>query len=200
MEILNKITMKSINAQPKPRSITERKDLCHIFGTATGFREGSTTYGVFRKFEGNFEAVDLSSGEVFKSKWLLLPPIAEALLTEQLLSLGATAGRVKTQDDKGAEGTAASSPVDFAFSVGVKPIFEKDGKTIVERGQGYEYTVSPIVESKQADSLQHLRLISQKARGHALPAPGQETGGAAPATSSEPEKATGTHGHKGRAR
>jgi hypothetical protein len=193
VEILNKITMKTIGAQPKPRSVTEKKDLCHIFGTAIGFREGSTTYGVFRKFEGNFEAVDLQSGEVFKSKWLLLPEIVEALLTEQLTNLGAVGGRMKTADDKGTEGTPSETPVDFAFSIGVKPIFEKDGKTIVDKGQGYEYTVRPMMESKQADSLAHLREVSSKARQPALPAPEK-----VPAQASETaqDKAPGMHGKR----
>jgi hypothetical protein len=172
VEIVNKITMKTIEAQPEPRSITEKRDIAHVFGTATGYRSGSTNYGVFCKFEGNFEAVNLETGEIYKSRNLLLPEIIESLLMEQLVSLGAKAGKMKTQDDPGSPGTPSSEPVDFAFCVGVKPIFEKDGKTIVERGQGYEYTVKPIMESKVSDSLAHIREVSDKAR-KALPAPGK---------------------------
>jgi hypothetical protein len=173
VEIVNKITMKTIDAQPKPRSVTERADIAHVFGTATGYRQGSTNYGVFCKFEGNFEAVNLTTGEVFRSRNLLLPQIVEAMLLEQLTSLGAKAGKVRTADTEGTPGTPASEPVDFAFCLGVKPIFEKDGKTLVERGQGYEYTVKPIMESKVSDSLAHIREASEKARNapKALPAP-----------------------------
>jgi len=201
VEILGKITMKNIGAQPKPRSVTERKELCHIFGSCESFQEGSTTYGIFRKFEGRFEAVDVMTGEVFRSKYLLLPEIAEALLTEQLIALGAVAGKVKTAEDKGSAGTPGREPVEFAIAVGVKPIFEKDGKTIVERGQGYEYSVRPLVESRRADSLSHLRALSQSVReGTALPAPEPAQVAAEPASvaAAEPERATGTGGHRGR--
>jgi hypothetical protein len=162
VEIVNKITMKSIGAQPKPRSVLVPTDLAHIYGTARTFKEGSSTYGIFRSFIGEFEAVNLETGEVTRSNRVLLPPVAEKLLTEQMLQLGAKPGREKTATDAGTEGTEGSSAVDFAFVISVKPQFEKDGKTIVERGQGYEYGIRPLIESRVSDTLAHLREHSKK--------------------------------------
>jgi len=168
MQIVNKISMKTIDAQPKARSVTEPQELAHIYGSARTFKEGSSTFGIFRSFIGEFEAVTLATGEVTRSNRILLPPVAEKLLTEQMLALGAVAGKEKTATDPGTEGTAGSSPVDFAFAIGVKPQFEKDGKTIKAQGQGYEYTLRPLMETKVSDSLAHLReqVKAHKQLGH----------------------------------
>jgi len=164
MQILNKITMKSIDAQPKARSVTAPRLLAHIYGTARTFREGSSAFGIFRSFIGDFEAVTLETGEITRSNRILLPPVAEKLLTEQMLSLGARPGKERTATSAEEEGQEGSSPVDFAFAIGVKPQFGPDGKTIVERGSGYEYTLEPLMETKVSDTLAHLRETVKKAK------------------------------------
>lgn len=163
MQFVNKITMKTIDAQPKARSVTRPEVLCHIFGVARNFRLGSSTFGLFHSFIGDFEAVNLKTGEVTKAGRILLPGIAEKLLIERMLAAGATPGKERTATEKEEDGEPTKTPVEFAFAIGVKPLFEKDGKTIAERGQGYEYTLHPIVEMKESDSLTHLREASRKA-------------------------------------
>ncbi len=90
--IIPKITMKTVDAQPAPRTVTVKEDLVHIFGRAERVNEGSTTYGIFHKYKGTFEVVNLKTGEVYRSSALLLPEIADRILLPEMLARGATLG------------------------------------------------------------------------------------------------------------
>lgn len=171
MEILNKITMKKIGAQPAPFSVKEAAILAHIFGKADGYKTGSTTYGLYDKFHGDFEAVNLATGEVYAGANLLCPPIMEALIKQALINAGAEGGKVgnKAAHENDTEGKNATSPVLFAFALGVRPTAKKEGAR--EVGSGYEYTVSVLTPSKRSDALESLRTISDGARKATLPAP-----------------------------
>lgn len=169
MEIVNKITMKSIGAQPKANSVEAPREVAHIFGVARSFKTGSSNYGFFEKFVGDFEAVNTETGEVYASQTLLVPSIVEQLLKGALTAAGAEAGKVGAPGTRGqdVDGKVADTPVEFAFIVGVKPTTKREG---ANAGQGYEFTVKPMIESKRSDTLASLREVSQKAR-KALPAP-----------------------------
>lgn len=182
MEILNKITMKKIGAQPAPFSVKEAAVLAHIFGKADGFKTGSTTYGLYDKFHGDFEAVNLATGEMYAGANLLCPPIMEALIKQALVNAGAEGGKVgnKAAHESDVEGKNATSPVLFAFALGVRPTAKKEGAR--EVGSGYEYTVSVLTPSRRSDALESLRAISDSAR-KALPAP--EKTAEAPAASQD---------------
>jgi hypothetical protein len=173
MNILNKITMKAIGAQPAPHSITEAVALAHLFGKANGYKTGSTTYGLYDKFHGEFEAVNLQTGECFVASNLLCPPIMESLIKDALKSAGAEGGKIgnKALHEADIEGKDTESPVLFAFEIGVKPTAKKEGARDI--GQGYEYTVKLLAPSKRSDALESLRAISQQARQAALPGPAQ---------------------------
>jgi hypothetical protein len=171
MQYLSKITLKSIDAQPKPRSVTAPEILAHVFGIARRFRVGSSAYGIFHSFLGEFEAVNLSTGEVTRSGRILLPPIAEKILLERMEAGGATAGKDRTATQDEEDGEAASEPIEFAFAIGVRPLYGPDGKTLSERGSGYEYTLHPLMEMRENDSLAKIRDESRKQ----LAAPNKET-------------------------
>lgn len=197
MNILNKITMKAIGAQPAPHSITEPKALAHLYGKANGFKTGSTTYGFYDKFNGEFEAVNLETGEVFVGSSLLCPPIMENLIKQALVSAGAEGGKIgnKAAHEKDIEGKDTESPVLFAFEVGVKPTAKKEGQR--ETGSGYEYTVKLLTESRRSDALSELRAVSAKAR-NALPAPAPAPASAVPAEpeTSKPAEPAAEHGKR----
>lgn len=173
MNILNKITMKGIGAQPAPWSVDAPKALAHILGKANGYKTGSTTYGLYDKFHGEFEAVNLETGEIYVGSNLLCPPIMEALIKDALKNAGAEGGRIgnKAAHEIDVEGKDTESPVLFLFELGVKPTAKKDGAR--EVGSGYEYTVRLLTPAKRSDALESLRTISQQART-ALPSPAQE--------------------------
>lgn len=144
MELLSKISIKGIGAQPKASEVPEGSQpirLAVLYGRTNGYTVGQSSFGEFTKFRGSFEAVNARTGEEFKSGAILLPRVVEDLLREALDS---------REDDNAA--------LDFALEIGVKnssaPI-------------GYEYTVKPLTELKVSDELLSLRQIATKA----LPAP-----------------------------
>lgn len=189
--------MKAIGAQPAPHSIDTPKALVHIFGKANGYKTGSTTYGLYDKFHGEFEAVDLATGEIYVAQNLLCPPIIESLLKEALKSAGAEGGKVgnKAAHEIDTEGKDTLSPILFAFEIGVKPTVKRDGP---ERGNGYEYTVKSLTPSKRSDALESMRQISDAARQQSLSAPAAETVPMPQAPAQEPAKAAqNPEEHKG---
>lgn len=143
MELLAKITVKTVGAQPKPKSVTAQTDLCAIYGILRKYSIGQSAYGEFIKFTGDIEARNTDTGEVFKSGNLILPGIIAGVL-------------------QGAVDGNPESDVEFGIIVGVKP--SEKGNT------GYEYTIKPLMEVKEADALIALRqMVDTKLK--ALPAP-----------------------------
>lgn len=128
MEIVSKLTLKSIGAQPKPHSVKENTALASIYGRVRGKKVGQSTFGDFIKFEGEFEGVNIATGEVFRSGALILPKVLESLL------VGAVDGE---------------NTVDFAVEIWAKP--SEKGNT------GYEYGVKPLIEPAASDELASLR-------------------------------------------
>lgn len=163
MEIIGKISLKGIGAQPAANSVHEPRELASIYGAARQFVTGVTTYGDYTKFKGDFEAVNLGTGEAFKSSALILPEIVETMLINALLAEGAKAGKAKTANAAEQAGTDAQAPVEFAFTIGVRPTTNKEGS-----GRGYEFTVKPLQEFSGADAIAHLR-DRVKAIGHEKP-------------------------------
>jgi hypothetical protein len=125
--VVSKITVASVGAQPKPHSIKEgeKKAVCVFYGEARDSKIGQTQFGDFLKFTGNFGAVNMETGERFRSGTLILPAIMENILDSAI---------------KETEGA-----VQFAIEIGVK--HSANGNT------GYEYTVRPLLEPSENDPL-----------------------------------------------
>lgn len=143
MELLSKVTVKTVGAQPKPKSIEHQTDLCAIYGILRGYTIGQSAYGEFIKFKGDIEARNLETDETYKSGALILPGIVSGIL-------------------QGAVDGNPESDVEFGVIVGVKP--SEKGNT------GYEYTIKPLTEVKEADALVALRSVVNS-KLLALPAP-----------------------------
>jgi hypothetical protein len=162
MELLNKITMKAIEVQPKAGTLKEGEKLAlaRVFGRASNCKAKTSDYGESFCFNGNFEAIRISDGAVFKSAKVFLPKTIEGLLAEAL--------------------TSSEGAVDFAVEIGVKH---------AANAFGYEWTVKPLVENTgQADELAHLRGPATAA----LPAPAVDTATSSRDTSSKPTAKKGT--------
>lgn len=144
MEFVTKITTKKIGVQPsrtnKPE-VGKTLWLATIIGIARSYKIGTSEYGEFAKFQGDFEAVRMVDGETFRAARMILPPI----LSEPLQTA--------------VDADESHSGVQFAFELGVKGS---------EVAIGYEWAVRPIGKvSGTADPLAALREEAQKA----LPAP-----------------------------
>ncbi len=163
----NKISMKTIGVQPKAGQPITDGPIAHVYGSARNYLVGSSNYGTFTKFRGDFEAVNLATGESYRSQNLLLPEIASGLLIAALHAAGAKHGTAKTASTQEEPGEPATSPVEFAIEIGLrKTKSDKPG------GAGYEFTLRPLIEAKDSDPLAALRTAVEKHK--ALPAPQTE--------------------------
>lgn len=137
--IIKKITIKDVcGTVQKPESATT---LMRVVGIAKDFDTGTTTFGEFIKFKGQFRAINIATGEAFDSGAMILPDIANNLIFGALSSEGANA-------------------VEFAFDLAIKPS---------KSPTGYDYTVQSLIESKEADPLSALLAVAPDLP--ALPAP-----------------------------
>jgi hypothetical protein len=124
-QIIGKLDVKALHALPEGQQEVE---LFNIGGTCTGTKLGMTTFGEFCAFLGNFAAVRITDGMVFRAPQLFLPTVAEAFIRPVV-------------------DAASGQPVEFGFIIGVKPLTKPDGTL------SYEYTVKPIVAPDTVDPL-----------------------------------------------
>lgn len=97
---------KDGNAITRTVSVAVAQDVCVVYGRARDYRSGSTQFGDFIEYIGNFEARRIGDGEVFQSTRIIFPPIAADLADE-------TFTRIKREDE--------NADVEMAFIVGVEP-------------------------------------------------------------------------------
>lgn len=148
MQLSNKITMKSIGCQPVQGVTKPDKDgkslpcavvfdmpigktitpVARVFGRAATCKSKTSDFGESFQFNGNFEATRLSDGESFRSSKLFLPKVLEGLMADALQN--------------------SEEALDFVVEIGVKES---------SNAHHYEWTVKPLIESKTADNLAHLR-------------------------------------------
>lgn len=101
--------------------------IMRVAGVVTGKEVGTTNYGPFVRFKGNFAAIN-KNGDEFRSPSLILPPPADGL-TEAAFDAG--------------DGT----PVELAFDI----------MAVHDAGdRGYKFQVQPLMQQTQADPLDTL--------------------------------------------
>lgn len=105
-----------------------QRDLYQVVGVASGKKSGTSDYGEWVSLTGNFAAINLATGEEFRSGVLFLPDVALDPILGQL-SMGATA-------------------IEFGFTIS---IIEDD-----ESATGYVYTATPLIEPDENDPLEAL--------------------------------------------
>lgn len=104
-----------------------KEPILRVAGIATGTKTGTSNYGPWTAATGDFYAVNLLTGEEFRSGVCFMPGTALALV----------------------EGALGSSPdgVEFAFDFGVKK---------AENAVGYEYTLKPVIKAKESEAFSNL--------------------------------------------
>lgn len=129
--------------------------LCTFLGTVTGTEIKTTTIGDSVRFIGQFEAIDLETGESARGSSLYLPGHAETVVADAFTS-------------------ANGRPIQFAINVGLK--YRKVGNK-----DGCEYTVSEVGGITEHDPLAALKAqFGIVARTPALAAPVEAPALAAP--------------------
>jgi len=116
--------------------------LMTLYGIAGSYKTKMTDYGESVGFLGEFEAVDIATGTVYRSMKAYLPKALE----EMLFGILSTGG----------EGARAS----FACEIGVQ--YDPEAAT------KYVYSIKPLVNPVAGDGL---ALLKAQAHGKALPAP-----------------------------
>ena len=133
MELLNKISVKGVYGAIDIKALHAggAKTLMRVMGIVNSYKVITTSFGDSIAFLGNIKAVNVDTGDEFRSGKAFLPAIASLLIE------GALSGQ-------NAEG------VQFAFDVGIKPVQDRQGK------DSYEYTVKPLIDTADNDPLKLL--------------------------------------------
>lgn len=130
---LRKISVKTVCGKQTLEMIVEKKayPLMQVYGHAQRVKEGTTDFGSYQKLLGQFEAVNLATGQVFQSPQCIMPEPANGMVAGQLL------------------GDNPAEQVSFALEIGIK----RDESSSV----GYTYTTKQLVKAQDADPLADLR-------------------------------------------
>jgi len=140
--LVSKITFKSVcgAAQTEPVQIVDdtgtkktvlrgvEKMYMRVIGVIYGTKLVTSNYGDSIEFAGQFQGINLDTGEVYEGGKLFLPNVAEMY----------TAGAFNTAS----QGEGFKS-LDVAFDIGVKPS---------NNAVGYEYTVKPLIQAEPTES------------------------------------------------
>lgn len=135
--ILSKLSLKGMGCQPKKGEFkpdSPARPLARIFGIAKKHDVVSTAFGDSPRIIGEFEGVNLATGEAFKATKAFLPNVIAEIMVNAL--------------DAREEGDEA---LEFAIEIGAQ--YSEKG------GHGYAYTVKPLVKTKSRDALSHLREV-----------------------------------------
>lgn len=129
--LIKKISAKTIvGVVAAPEKATP---LYTVMGIANGVKTGQSTYGEWIALTGQFEAMNLETGEAFAAPQVFLPEPLNGLIV----------AKVRTPDENG-----VTPSVRFAVEVGIKPS---------KSTMGYEYTVRELVDASENDPLADLR-------------------------------------------
>jgi hypothetical protein len=150
-QVVKKIAPKTVT-DGKLVPVQVPRDLFDVFGVTTKIKIRNTVNATWFEFIGEFEALT-AGGDVYRSRRCQLPPPFEEELFSQLMN-------AQYKDPK--------ASVEFAVRVSVVPPVKGKPSAV-----GYEYRVTPLVESRDTNPLALLKETAYKSH----PALGHEKGG-----------------------
>lgn len=134
LTLVSKLTIKTLKAQPASGSITEPKMIATLYGRCNDKKVGTSDYGEFVRFKGEFEGVNADTGETYRAGAMIVPGILESLLDSAIA-------------------VNENNAVDFAVEVWVEPS---------ERSMtGYTYSIKPLIQPEESDALAELRNLAK---------------------------------------
>lgn len=152
-KLISKISVKTVaGAQTKELARVEagwkRAELVEVVGIADGTKTGVTDNGSWVAATGQFQAINVSTGEVFRSGVLFLPNAAQNMVNAKL--------------------AASKGPVEIGFAIAA--IEEPESFT------GYVFDCTPLMEMEADDPLARLtkKAGGKLAKAVAKPAPKAE--------------------------
>jgi hypothetical protein len=160
--VARKITVSDVCGKIPAHSIKEPKALMNVLAKITSATPQETQFGPYLDFRGQFEAVNLETGEVLRGSRMIMPSLIEQELSAALEEAEQTDGGV----------------VLAAFTVGVEP--SERGST----GYAYTLTVAEIGGDEVADPFAGFREIAVAS----LPAPSADKALPSPDAAEKPAK------------
>lgn len=154
-EMLKKLTLKGCGVQPDAEMVAKlekmwekdkksaRIEVLDIIGIARKAKPGTSTYGDYLRFAGQFKATNLLTKQEFTAGACILP----AFLEEQLFSV---------------MGAEAVNDVQFAFRISV--VYDDKG------ARKYQYAAQPLLKAAENDPLAMLEKTVKEATKQ-LPSP-----------------------------
>ncbi len=126
--------------------VGEQVNAYGVAGVCAKIEKGTSAFGEWTRFVGDFQAVNYITGETFRSEKTHVPNVLEAVILRDLKPLlGASTELTHTTV------TALSDEVEFAYTVQLKRLEDDD-----KGGVSWEYVTTPKTELKQNDRISHL--------------------------------------------
>lgn len=150
-KVLRKITVKSVYGGVDVEKVLAAPNkllpVMQVYGIVTDSKEGASDYGDYIKFLGQFRAINMETGEMFRAATMLLPKFLEDEL----------------------RGIMSSGAVNAEFAVQINATYDKSAAT------KYVYVADSLVEPQESSALSALeqRIASAKA----LPNPDKKATG-----------------------
>lgn len=135
--MISKISAKSVIGKIKAPD-SGQHFIMQVMGIATGTKTGESDKGPWTALLGSFQAINMETGNVYRSGVCFLPNIVLNMILPKLLE----------KDSKA---------VEFAFNIGIKA--DEDSVT------GYVYIAEPIFEAAENDPLEMLTKKLPKTSG-----------------------------------
>ena len=133
-----------------------KQEVMRVYGQCDKIKLGNTTFGETVEFQGQFEAINILTGEIYRGSRLFLPPVLTDMVRNQVLAAG----------DNG---------IQFAFDIGIDS---------ANNAHGYQYTITPLAAPAANDPLEQMK-AALLANAPALPAPQGQKAIAAPVAEPE---------------
>lgn len=154
-EPLRKITIRTVTnidsaamfelAMQKAK--TSAFPICRIWGVAKRLKPGSSDNGAYVKFLGDFRALDVQTGSLYRSSVCILPKFMEESM----------AGAMGSGDNV--------KPAQFGSEIAIK----YDAKAATK----YVFVETPLLEPEESDEMRQLEGKIRETSPKALPAPGK---------------------------
>lgn len=138
-----------------------KQEIMRVFGQCDKIKLGNTAFGETVEFQGQFEATNILTGEIYRGSRLFLPPVLTEMVRNQVLAAG----------DVG---------VQFAFDIGIDS---------ANNAHGYQYTITPLTAPAATDPLSQMKefLLKDAPALPAIAAPAAPVGDAVTKTADPTE-------------
>jgi hypothetical protein len=129
--------------------IGEAKLCFGVAGFCNAIEEGTSQYGDWSRFVGDFQATNYITGEIFRSEKCHVPSVLEAVLLRDLESMKADVKELQHSTV-----TKLTGEIEFAYTVQIIRHEDSDDGAV-----SYEYITTPRTEVTESDRVSKLSAL-----------------------------------------